>query len=669
MEQKNLYTLPELLELINTKTIDIPTIQRGFVWGIHQIEKLWDSLLRGYPIGTLVFNEQNNQLLLLDGQQRLTSIYLAFNYSKTNNTNLKTTNDFYKIFIDLEKTTTDDSESRKFVFRVISKSQPWGTQKISHGKKLESKQIDNALKLYNLKDPFEAPLENFYPYDAVEPIPFAFFIQAKSINELEKLIFDWKKEIKFRSTKKSNNKFTLEEIWNYTQQLLKHTVVPAIYLNINNIINESENSKEQENANDEIENLFIRLNSGGTPLTGEELNYSILKSYISVESQKHIEKICFPMFSPARFITIIYRLFQHETKKVNSKDSYSLQIKPKQFQRSVKENQKEFTIYLNKIITEERVEKLEKLLCYTPQNPIGLPAFIAYKLASRAPEVMFILLYRLWIMKDNFDNDDYYKRMLAIITTFSWFGKNGNKNEHTKLLSNIKDFIKEPKENFWSKKLISRAAGKNEGLLIPVSARGIKIPNKLYDYSTFEYFTSFQENENNFEFLSKMFNEKELILYAQREYLFIAFSKYKQELLYNDFTPYDWDHIFPSNWIDNKKKIFYPTRTWYNTIGNFRAWSLSLNRHYQADAPHVKLTIEKKEFEDDILKYLSKQYQNIKYKKHILYEWSICGSEWFDVVYDNIKDKENAKLTLKLIMNRGIEIYKNWYYTLYSSLK
>lgn len=669
MEPKNSYTLSELIELINTKIIDIPTIQRGFVWNIDQIEKLWDSLLRGYPIGTLVFNEQNNQLLLLDGQQRLTSIYLAFYYKKTNNTNLKATNNFYKIFIDLEKPTIDDTESRKFVFRVISKSQPWGTQRVSPNKKLESEHRDKALKLYNQKDPFEAPLENFYPYDAIEPIPFAFFIQAKSLAELKKLISDWKKKIKFKTTKKSNNKFSLEEIWNYTQQLLKHTVVPAIYLNINNIINESENNIEQENANDEIENLFIRLNSGGTPLTGEELNYSILKSYISVELQKHIEKICFPMFSPARFITIIYRLFQHETQKVNSKDSYSLQIKPKQFQRSIKENQNEFTIYLNKIINDDRIKKLEKLLCYTPQNPYGLPAFIAYKLASRAPEVMFILLYRLWIMKDKFDNDNYYKRMLAIITTFSWFGKNGNKNEHTKLLSNIKDFIKEPKEIFWSKKLISRA-GKNEGLLIPVSPRGIKFPDRIFDYSTFEYVT--QKNKENFEFLTKMFNEKELILYAQREYLFIAFSKYKQELLYNNFIPYDWDHIFPYNWIENKKNIFNPTRTWYNTIGNFRAWSLSLNRHYHDDSPYNKLNIERDKFEEEKLKYLSKQYHKIKYKKRILYEWSICNSEWFDIPYNDLKEDkkyEKAKTTLKLIMNRGIVIYKIWYSTLYKFLK
>ena len=31
--------------------IDIPALQRGLVWAPHQVELLWDSILRGFPIG------------------------------------------------------------------------------------------------------------------------------------------------------------------------------------------------------------------------------------------------------------------------------------------------------------------------------------------------------------------------------------------------------------------------------------------------------------------------------------------------------------------------------------------------------------------------------------------------------------------------------------------
>ena len=33
----------------------LPAIQREFVWRPHQIERLFDSLMRGYPIGSFLF--------------------------------------------------------------------------------------------------------------------------------------------------------------------------------------------------------------------------------------------------------------------------------------------------------------------------------------------------------------------------------------------------------------------------------------------------------------------------------------------------------------------------------------------------------------------------------------------------------------------------------------
>lgn len=83
----------------------LPNIQRDFVWDEDQIEKLLDSILREYPIGTLLIwktkssikyrrfiscysdghnkiddyetPNTNQKLLVLDGQQRLQSLYIA----------------------------------------------------------------------------------------------------------------------------------------------------------------------------------------------------------------------------------------------------------------------------------------------------------------------------------------------------------------------------------------------------------------------------------------------------------------------------------------------------------------------------------------------------------------------------------------------------------------
>ena len=43
-----------LTEIENGKLF-LPAIQRKFVWNEEQITKLFDSLMRGYPIGTFLF--------------------------------------------------------------------------------------------------------------------------------------------------------------------------------------------------------------------------------------------------------------------------------------------------------------------------------------------------------------------------------------------------------------------------------------------------------------------------------------------------------------------------------------------------------------------------------------------------------------------------------------
>ena len=100
-------TLFGLLSQIERDDIVLPAMQRPFVWKEDRIYKLIDSLLRGFPIGAVmlwrtstiqrfrrlprdidpelpeVFNFETststaNKYLVLDGQQRLTSIFAAF---------------------------------------------------------------------------------------------------------------------------------------------------------------------------------------------------------------------------------------------------------------------------------------------------------------------------------------------------------------------------------------------------------------------------------------------------------------------------------------------------------------------------------------------------------------------------------------------------------------
>lgn len=101
----------EVVRQISNNEIYLPAIQRKFVWTYEQIEKLFDSIMLGYPIGTFLFwkveksrtndytfykflqdyherDRYHNDMApkpemkewiigVLDGQQRLSSLYLA----------------------------------------------------------------------------------------------------------------------------------------------------------------------------------------------------------------------------------------------------------------------------------------------------------------------------------------------------------------------------------------------------------------------------------------------------------------------------------------------------------------------------------------------------------------------------------------------------------------
>lgn len=86
------YSLGGLIGDIALGRIGLPDIQCPFVWANAKVRDLFDSMYRGYPVGyflfwqtgaegvdTKVIGDANNQkaplLLIVDGQQRLTSLY------------------------------------------------------------------------------------------------------------------------------------------------------------------------------------------------------------------------------------------------------------------------------------------------------------------------------------------------------------------------------------------------------------------------------------------------------------------------------------------------------------------------------------------------------------------------------------------------------------------
>lgn len=91
--------IDKLINRINSGDIRIPAFQRGFVWKPNQIIELLDSVVKNYPIGSVLLWNTNDRLnhtrniagykipvtkddypvnYVLDGQQRISSIYAVF---------------------------------------------------------------------------------------------------------------------------------------------------------------------------------------------------------------------------------------------------------------------------------------------------------------------------------------------------------------------------------------------------------------------------------------------------------------------------------------------------------------------------------------------------------------------------------------------------------------
>jgi uncharacterized protein with ParB-like and HNH nuclease domain len=93
------YDLSNLLHYIDLGDIGLPDIQRPFVWSNAKVRDLFDSMYKGFPVGYLLFWENAvvdgaRQIgaegkphkipnrLIVDGQQRLTSLYAVFRGKK-----------------------------------------------------------------------------------------------------------------------------------------------------------------------------------------------------------------------------------------------------------------------------------------------------------------------------------------------------------------------------------------------------------------------------------------------------------------------------------------------------------------------------------------------------------------------------------------------------------
>jgi len=252
-------TIKEAIDQIQKKKFVLPSIQREFVWESSQIEILFDSIMRDYPISTFLFwqvekskikefqfyeflqhyHEKNSThnpkasladdedvIAVLDGQQRLTSLYIGL----------------------------------KGTYSEKVKGKRWDSQKAFPSKKLYLNLLrpaDDIEKFYSfefLSDEELVPADGYYWFEVgkileMKEYPDVMsYLMEQGLTDSSRYLVD---QGKFAMS-------ALNKLYNAIHQLS----VMNFYL-------------EKSPELDKVLQIFIRTNSGGTKLSYSDLLLSI----------------------------------------------------------------------------------------------------------------------------------------------------------------------------------------------------------------------------------------------------------------------------------------------------------------------------------------------------------------------------------------------------------
>lgn len=261
------WTIKEAMHRIGSKKLYLPAIQRKFVWDALQIERLFDSIMRDYPIGTFLFwmveeakhndysfyefirdyherDQWKNSLAakphlpdelvgVLDGQQRLNSMFVAlqgtYAYKRprvwANNPNAYPVRTFFLNVFKPEVEKEDEDYIYEFCFLTPD----------------EAKEITPETCWCLVKD----------------------LLECKGVAEVNKY---WTKRKKLIPQEVEVPEVTDESALDMLGKLWERlTTIPVI------------NYFPVKNQNlDEVLDIFVRVNSAGTPLAKTDLLFSTI---------------------------------------------------------------------------------------------------------------------------------------------------------------------------------------------------------------------------------------------------------------------------------------------------------------------------------------------------------------------------------------------------------
>jgi len=270
-------SIKKALERVHQQHLLLPAIQRNFVWGAGRIESYFDSVMRGYPLGNFIWwkldkalakkypfyrflthfhqrdNTQNERAQehiysndmwgVLDGQQRLSALYLGITGSLTykNRGRGHWSKDYnfeqFKLYVNLLYNPRKSDEEKeenpmRFGFKFITEK---------HAQEINDKQL-----WFKVGDVFDC--------DSEEDILQLFNESKQRLQDIADPVLQKKFEQKEREV--------LENLLHFFVRFQDHELLHYF--------------KVEERELDEVLNIFVRVNNGGMVLSKSQLMLATL---------------------------------------------------------------------------------------------------------------------------------------------------------------------------------------------------------------------------------------------------------------------------------------------------------------------------------------------------------------------------------------------------------
>ena len=310
---QNPITIKDAIDKIHSRQFLLPAIQRKFTWSSSQIEMLFDSILRGYPINSFMlwkisdseiksgykfyefitsyrefFAENNKDIdtkgvpdfeAVIDGQQRLTSLYIGLRGTYA-----------YKMPRKWWKDTEECIPTRRLYLNLGAPVK---------------QQYDNQ-KAFDFRFLSKSDLEKF---DSNQD--GAFWFEVGKILELdtnEKLLRY------LMNNGLVDNAYAFETLSTLFEAIHQKPLI-NYYL-------------QEEQEPDKVLDIFIRTNSGGTPLSFSDLLMSIASAnWKTIDARKEIENVVAEIYRIGRPGFLIDKDFVLKTCLVLFIDNIKFQLK------------------------------------------------------------------------------------------------------------------------------------------------------------------------------------------------------------------------------------------------------------------------------------------------------------------------------------------------------